>query len=202
MIEGHVAQPAACALATVSKLGRTMLAGCIPQQPSGQHQMKPTRSSLSDGLAASGRSAREQSGWNQRPADRRLRTVPLQVRTLSELCLGLQMVVEKMLKGEGTSRLELGREAFEERVWAWKGEYGGFITGQMRRMGASCDWTRERFTLDGQLSGGARCCLIQSHLPRMRLMCLRLVHGRFLRLDRERFSLRSQLISGAQAPLS
>jgi valyl-tRNA synthetase len=63
------------------------------------------------------------------------------------------MVVEKMLAAEGVSRLELGREAFEERVWAWKREYGDFITGQMRRMGASCDWTRERFTLDSQLSG-------------------------------------------------
>ena len=63
------------------------------------------------------------------------------------------MVVEKMLKAEGKSRLEMGRQAFEERVWQWKGEYGGFITQQMRQMGASCDWSRERFTLDSQLSG-------------------------------------------------
>ncbi len=63
------------------------------------------------------------------------------------------MVVEKMLKEEGKSRLEMGRQAFEERVWQWKGEYGGFITQQMRQMGASCDWSRERFTLDSQLSG-------------------------------------------------
>lgn len=67
----------------------------------------------------------------------------------------LQMVVEKMLKEEGKTRLEMGRQAFEERVWQWKGEYGGFITQQMRRMGASCDWSRERFTLDSQLSGTA-----------------------------------------------
>ena len=67
----------------------------------------------------------------------------------------LQMVVEKMLREEGKSRLEMGRQAFEERVWQWKGEYGGFITQQMRRMGASCDWSRERFTLDSQLSGAA-----------------------------------------------
>ena len=63
------------------------------------------------------------------------------------------MVVEKMLASEGVSRRELGRERFEARVWAWKREYGGFITGQLRRLGASCDWSRERFTLDEQLSG-------------------------------------------------
>ena len=64
----------------------------------------------------------------------------------------MQLVVEKMLAAEGTSRQQLGRGAFEERVWAWKARYGGFITGQMRAMGASCDWSRERFTLDAQLS--------------------------------------------------
>ena len=64
-----------------------------------------------------------------------------------------QMVVEKMLAEEGLSRQGLGRAAFEERVWAWKRQYGDFITGQMRRLGASCDWSRERFTLDSQLSG-------------------------------------------------
>ena len=58
-----------------------------------------------------------------------------------------------MLREEGRSRLEMGRAAFEERVWQWKAEYGGFITQQMRQMGASCDWSRERFTLDSQLSG-------------------------------------------------
>lgn len=63
------------------------------------------------------------------------------------------MVVEKMLAAEGSGRRELGRAAFEARVWAWKREYGGFITGQLRRLGASCDWSRERFTLDAQLSG-------------------------------------------------
>jgi valyl-tRNA synthetase len=63
------------------------------------------------------------------------------------------MVVEKTLAAEGTSRRALGRDAFVERVWAWKREYGGFITGQLRRLGASCDWSRERFTLDEGLSG-------------------------------------------------
>ena len=64
-----------------------------------------------------------------------------------------QLVVERMLAEEGLSRRKLGRAAFEERVWEWKGRYGGFITGQLRTLGASCDWSRERFTLDGQLSG-------------------------------------------------
>jgi valyl-tRNA synthetase len=72
-----------------------------------------------------------------------------------------QLVVEKMLASEGVSREQLGREAFVERVWAWKAEYGGFITQQLRRLGASCDWSRERFTLDAQLSGedqiGTKC---------------------------------------------
>ena len=60
-----------------------------------------------------------------------------------------------MLAAEGTDRKTLGRAEFERRVWAWKAEYGGFITGQLRRLGASCDWSRERFTLDQQLSGAA-----------------------------------------------
>ncbi len=63
------------------------------------------------------------------------------------------MVVERMLTEEGTTRRELGRDAFESRVWQWKGQYGGFITQQLRRLGASCDWSREAFTLDEQLSG-------------------------------------------------
>ncbi len=62
-----------------------------------------------------------------------------------------------MLAEEGLTRLGMGRQAFEERVWEWKRQYGDFITGQMRRLGASCDWSRERFTLDSQLSGLLRC---------------------------------------------
>ena len=64
-----------------------------------------------------------------------------------------QLVVERMLAEEGQSRRGLGRAAFEERVWEWKARYGGFITEQLRTLGASCDWSRERFTLDAQLSG-------------------------------------------------
>ena len=63
-----------------------------------------------------------------------------------------QIVVENQLKAEGKSRLELGREKFVERVWAWKEESGSTITHQMRRLGSSCDWSRERFTMDAGLS--------------------------------------------------
>ncbi|MDF1521176.1 MAG: class I tRNA ligase family protein, partial [Brevefilum sp.] len=57
--------------------------------------------------------------------------------------IATQLQVENKLREEGTSRKELGREKFLERTWAWKEEYGGIITQQIRRLGASCDWTRE-----------------------------------------------------------
>ena len=66
--------------------------------------------------------------------------------------IATQIVVEQQLKAEGTSRHDMGRDAFVERVWSWKEESGGAITRQMRRLGASCDWTRERFTMDEGLS--------------------------------------------------
>jgi valyl-tRNA synthetase len=62
--------------------------------------------------------------------------------------IGTQAVVEKELVAEGTSREELGREAFTERVWSWKEQYGSTIVEQYKRLGASCDYERERFTLD------------------------------------------------------
>ena len=62
--------------------------------------------------------------------------------------IGTQAVVEKELAAEGSSRHELGREAFEERVWEWKAQYGSTIVEQFKRLGASCDYERERFTLD------------------------------------------------------
>jgi valyl-tRNA synthetase len=62
--------------------------------------------------------------------------------------IGTQAVVEKELRAEGTSREELGREAFEERVWRWREQYGSTIVEQYKRLGASCDYERERFTLD------------------------------------------------------
>src|SRR6195952_635372 len=66
--------------------------------------------------------------------------------------IATQMMVEKQLAAEGTNRKELGREAFLDRVWQWKAQYGGAITGQMRRRGASVDWGREYFTMDDNLS--------------------------------------------------
>ncbi|MFP4272055.1 MAG: valine--tRNA ligase [Halothiobacillaceae bacterium] len=66
--------------------------------------------------------------------------------------IATQMVVERELNAEGKTRHDLGRKAFLERVWAWKERSGGLITEQMRRLGTSCDWTRERFTMDEGLS--------------------------------------------------
>ena len=66
--------------------------------------------------------------------------------------IATQNVVERELAKEGLSRHDLGREAFVERVWKWKGEYGGRILSQMRRLGDSVDWSRERFTMDEGLS--------------------------------------------------
>ncbi len=71
--------------------------------------------------------------------------------------IATQLQVEKhLLRTEEVTREELGREAFVERTWAWKKKYGGIITEQLRRLGASCDWSRERFTLDEGLSRAVR----------------------------------------------
>ncbi len=66
--------------------------------------------------------------------------------------IATQIVVERQLDQQKLDRRELGREAFLERVWQWKEESGSTITRQMRRLGTSCDWTRERFTMDSALS--------------------------------------------------
>jgi valyl-tRNA synthetase len=65
--------------------------------------------------------------------------------------IATQFVVERMLAAEGVKRQDLGREEFERRVWKWKAESGGVIKQQMIRLGASCDWTREKFTLEPAL---------------------------------------------------
>ncbi len=70
--------------------------------------------------------------------------------------IATQMVVERQMAKEGISRHDLGREKFEERVWQWKAESGGAIVRQMKTVGVSCDWTRERFTLDPGLSRAVR----------------------------------------------
>jgi valyl-tRNA synthetase len=70
--------------------------------------------------------------------------------------IATQMMVERQLTEEGTSRQTLGREAFVERVWAWKRHYGGAILEQMKRLGVSVDWSREYFTMDERLSIAVR----------------------------------------------
>ncbi|HWK31387.1 MAG TPA: class I tRNA ligase family protein, partial [Terriglobales bacterium] len=70
--------------------------------------------------------------------------------------IATQMMVERQLKTEGKKRQELGREKFVERVWEWKHEYGNAILDQMKRLGASVDWSREFFTMDERLSRAVR----------------------------------------------
>ncbi|MFP1682285.1 valine--tRNA ligase [Alloalcanivorax sp. C16-1] len=77
--------------------------------------------------------------------------------------IATQMVVERRLAAEGTNRHELGREKFLEKVWEWKAESGGTITRQLRRMGASVDWSRERFTMDESLSRAVREVFVRLH---------------------------------------
>jgi valyl-tRNA synthetase len=75
--------------------------------------------------------------------------------------IATQNVVERELAKEGLDRHEIGREAFVERVWRWKEEQGGQITTQMRRMGSSCDWSRERFTMDEGCSRAVRVVFVR-----------------------------------------
>jgi valyl-tRNA synthetase len=70
--------------------------------------------------------------------------------------IATQMMVDRQLRSEGKSRLEMGREKFVERVWEWKRHYGGAILDQMKRLGASVDWGREYFTMDENLSHAVR----------------------------------------------
>lgn len=70
--------------------------------------------------------------------------------------IATQNVVERLLASEGTSRHELGRDKFIERVWEWKAQSGGTIINQLRRLGCACDWDRERFTMDEGLSRAVR----------------------------------------------
>jgi len=77
--------------------------------------------------------------------------------------IATQMVVERLLNAEGKRRTDLTREAFVERVWAWKQQSGDTITRQMRRLGASVDWSRERFTLDPELSQAVTEAFVRLH---------------------------------------
>ena len=77
--------------------------------------------------------------------------------------IATQMVVERLLNTEGKSKHDLGREKFIERVWSWKEESGGQIAKQTRRLGASVDWSRDRFTMDEGLSAAVRKVFVQLH---------------------------------------
>jgi valyl-tRNA synthetase len=78
--------------------------------------------------------------------------------------IATQMVVERQLAQEGNvGRRDMGREAFVAKVWEWKAKSGGQIVNQLRRLGASCDWSRERFTLDEGLSAAVRRVFVQLH---------------------------------------
>jgi valyl-tRNA synthetase len=70
--------------------------------------------------------------------------------------IATQMLVERQITSEGTTRQQMGREKFVERVWEWRRHYGGAILGQMKRLGASVDWDREYFTMDERLSVAVR----------------------------------------------
>ncbi|MDG4812896.1 valine--tRNA ligase [Hydrogenovibrio sp. 3SP14C1] len=77
--------------------------------------------------------------------------------------IATQMVVERQLAAKGLSRHDLGREAFTQKIWEWKAESGGAITKQLRRLGASPDWSRERFTMDDGLSDAVREVFVKLH---------------------------------------
>jgi len=91
--------------------------------------------------------------------------------------IATQMVVERQLAAEGNQgRREMGREAFVEKVWQWKSQSGGAITNQLRRLGASCDWSRERFTLDEGLSDAVRKVFVKMHREGLIYRAKRLVN--------------------------
>ena len=77
--------------------------------------------------------------------------------------IATQMMVERQLASEKTSRQALGREAFVDRVWQWKAHYGGAILDQMKRLGASVDWSREYFTMDDGLSSAVKEAFVRLH---------------------------------------
>jgi valyl-tRNA synthetase len=91
--------------------------------------------------------------------------------------IATQMVVERQLAAAGNiGRREMGREAFVDKVWEWKAESGGAITNQLRRLGASCDWSRERFTLDEGLSAAVRKVFVQLYKQNLLYRDKRLVN--------------------------
>src|SRR3954464_8193827 len=77
--------------------------------------------------------------------------------------IATQMVVERNLESQGVKRAEIGREAFLEHVWEWKEQSGGAITRQLRRLGASCDWAHERFTMDEAYQRAVTYTFVEMH---------------------------------------
>ncbi len=90
--------------------------------------------------------------------------------------IATQLVVERQLAERQTSRLKLGREEFLKRVWEWKAESGGVISQQLRRLGSSCDWSRERFTMDESLSKAVRKVFVDLHAQGLMYKDTRLVN--------------------------
>ena len=90
--------------------------------------------------------------------------------------IATQNVVERQLRDEGLSRHDLGRDRFLERVWAWKEESGQVITRQLRRLGVSCDWSRERFTFDDGLSRAVREVFVRLYEEGLIYRGERLIH--------------------------
>jgi valyl-tRNA synthetase len=81
--------------------------------------------------------------------------------------IATQNVMERQLAAENLTRHQLGREAFIERVWEWKHKYGDIISNQLKRLGASCDWLRERFTMDDGLSKAVRQVFVTLYQERL-----------------------------------
>src|SRR5260370_29054693 len=90
--------------------------------------------------------------------------------------IATQMVVERQLNAQGVKRTDLGREGFLERVWQWKEQSGGTISAQMRRLGDSVDWSRDRFTMDPQLSRPVVEVFVRLHEEGLIYRGKRLVH--------------------------
>src|SRR5215217_7212157 len=77
--------------------------------------------------------------------------------------IATQMVVERLLASQGQDRRAMGREAFLQHVWEWKAQSGGAITRQLRRLGASCDWAHERFTMDERYQRAVTHAFVELH---------------------------------------
>jgi valyl-tRNA synthetase len=90
--------------------------------------------------------------------------------------IATQMVVERQMAEEGKTRHDLGRKQFIDRVWEWKAKSGGTITRQLRSLGASCDWSRERFTMDEGLNRAVRKVFVELHKQRLIYRDKRLVN--------------------------